>query len=320
MSRKLPPLNALRTFEAAARHLSFTRAADELYVTQAAVSHQVKALEEYLSIQLFKRLNRALLLTEEGQHYYPAVRVALDDIAQATQSLYRAETSGVLTVSVNPSFASLWLVPRMHRFAKLYPDIDIRIAADDALVDFDRDNVDVAVRYGRGNWPKLHVEKLMAEELFPVCSSRYLEDHPELKTPRGLKGHTLIHDYAFANELDLQWEDWIRKAGVEGVDPSRGPTFSHMHMVMQACLAGEGVALGRFAMIQDDLKAGRLVRLFDFSVKVDIAYYFCCPLDATQRYKVKAFRDWLLSETKDIRARRSGATGNKQPLNEQDHD
>jgi LysR family glycine cleavage system transcriptional activator len=153
MARKLPPLNALRAFEAAARHLSFTRAADELFVTQAAVSHQVKTLEEHLGIKLFRRLNRALMLTDEGQKYFPDVRDALDQLAQATKSLHKSDTSGVMTLSVMPSFASLWLVPRLQNFTTAYPDIDLRISADDKIVDFNQDDVECAIRYGLGKWP-----------------------------------------------------------------------------------------------------------------------------------------------------------------------
>lgn len=296
MTRNLPPLNALRAFEAAARHLSFTKAADELNVTQAAVSHQVKALEERLNIRLFKRLNRALMLTDDGQKYFPDLRDALDLISQSTDKLLKSDSNGVLTVSVMPSFASLWLVPRIQIFSRLYPDIDVRISADDRLTDFNLDHVDVAVRYGRGRWPGLHVEKIMEEEIFPVCSARYLEDHPELKTPNDLVGHTLLHDYAFADEAFLTWAYWIKHAQVKGIDPSRGPKFSHTHMVMQACMAGEGIAMGRSAMIKSDLDAGRFIRLFDFAVASDVAYYFVCPTSTIERFKNTAFRDWLLSE------------------------
>jgi len=299
MARKLPPLNALRAFESAARHLSFTRAAGELFVTQAAVSHQVKSLEEHLGLTLFKRLNRALMLTDEGQRYFPEVRDALDKISAATLSLQKSDTSGVLTVSVMPSFASLWLVPRINVFSQLYPDIDVRIAADDARVDFNHDDVDCAVRYGLGKWEGIYKEKFMEEDVFPVCSPYYLEKHPSISEPEGLKGHNLIHDYAVYSQAEahLTWEYWLKQGNIKGVDHTRGPKFSHTHMVMQACIAGEGIALGRSAMIQSELDSGRLVRLFDFSVTSEVAYYFVCPENAIERFKIKAFRDWLLSES-----------------------
>ena len=299
MARKLPPLNALRAFEAAARHLSFTRAADELFVTQAAVSHQVKALEEHLSIKLFKRLNRALMLTDEGQKYFPAVRDALDQLAQATQSLHKSDTSGVMTVSVMPSFASLWLVPRLQNFSSAHPEIDLRISADDRLVDFNHDDVDCAIRYGLGTWPDVYKKKFMEEAVFPVCSPHYLAKHPSISSPEGLNGHVLLHDFAVYSKAErhLTWEHWLNEAGIENVDYTRGPKFSHTHMVMQSCIAGEGVALGRSALIQNELDSGRLVRLFDYAIKSHVAYYFVCPPDGIERFKNKAFCDWLLSES-----------------------
>ncbi len=302
MARKLPPLNALRAFEAAARHLSFTRAAEELFVTQAAVSHQVKALEEHLGIQLFKRLNRALMLTDEGQRYFPDVRDALDQLSNATRSLHKSDTSGILTVSVMPSFASLWLVSRIPNFTHAHPDIDLRIAADDRVVDFAQDDVDCTIRYGMGKWPDVYKEKFLEEEVYPVCSPYYLERHPSITTPEGLKGHTLLHDYALRSQAEehLSWEYWLEQAGIEGVDHTRGPKFSHTHMVIQSCMAGEGIAMGRSAMIQNELEAGRLIRLFDFAVKAEIAYYFVCPENAIERFKIKAFRDWLLSESPNL--------------------
>jgi len=297
MARNLPPLNALRAFESAARHLSFTRAAVELNVTQAAVSHQVKALEERLNIQLFRRLNRALMLTDEGQHYFPDVRDALDKISQATDTLVKSDNNGVLTVSVMPSFASLWLVPRIQDFSRLHPDIDVRIAADDSLTDFSRDNVDCAVRYGLGRWTDIYKEKFMEEAVFPVCSPHYLDKHPSIKAPESLEGHVLIHDYAIHSDAEayLTWEYWCKNANITNVDYTRGPKFSHSHMCMQACVAGEGIALGRSAMIQNDLDTGRLVRLFDTAVAAELAYYFVCPKSAIERFKIQAFRDWLLS-------------------------
>lgn len=298
MARKLPPLNALRAFEAAARHLSFTRAADELFVTQAAISHQVKSLEEFLGLKLFKRLNRALMLTNEGQRYFPEVRDALDQLSHATEGLVKADNNGVLTVSMMPSFASLWLVPRLHKFSAQHPDIDVRISADDALVDFSRDDVDCAIRYGMGRWENVFVEKFLEEEIFPVCAPHYLDAHPSLKSIEALRTHKLIHDYALNSDAEkhLSWEYWLRHAGLTDVDFRRGPKFSHTYMVIQACMSGEGVALGRSALIQDELDSGRLVRLYDVSVKAEIAFYFVCAPQLVERPKIRAFRDWLLAE------------------------
>ena len=191
MSRRLPPLNALRAFEAAARHLSFTRAASELNVTQAAISHQIKTLEEHLGLPLFRRLNRALMLTDEGQSLFPAVRDALDGLAEAIARLRAGETGGTLTVSTLPSFAVKWLVPRMSHFQDRHPDIDLRISAKEYLVDFTRDGIDVAIRFGRGDWPGVRAEWMADEELTPVCSPSLL---PGLRSPGDLAHVTLLHE------------------------------------------------------------------------------------------------------------------------------
>lgn len=299
MSRKLPPLNALRAFEAAARHLSFTRAADELFVTQAAISHQVKALEDHLGIKLFKRLNRALMLSDEGQRYYPAVRDGLDQLANATEQLLKSDRDGLLTVSTTPSFASLWLVPRIQNFTRKYPEIDVRIAAEDRVVDFDRDDVDCAIRYGKGGWSNLFQTKLMDEKHFPVCSPHYLARYPGLTEPRALKNHTLLHDYAIISKEET-WEHWLKKANATEVNASRGPKFSHTHMVIQACIAGEGIAIGRTTMIQAELDSGRLVPLFDVVVENDTTAFFVCKPKTEEKYKISVFRDWLLSEIKNL--------------------
>ena len=291
MSRRLPSLNGLKAFEAAARHLSFTRAAAELNVTQAAVSHQVKALEESLGLALFRRLNRALLLTDEGQALLPPLSEALDRMALAVDGLARREETGTLTVRTLDSFAAGWLVRRLGRFRALYPDIEVRIAISDHLVDFTRDDVDMAVRYGRGEWPGLDSTRLMTEEIFPVCSPALLADGPPLEKPPDLRRHTLLHD-----EMREDWRMWLLAAGVGGVDPTRGPGYHHSNLVMQAAMAGEGVALGRSVLVADELAAGRLVKPFDVSLPAEYAYYVVYPEAAAGRPKVRALRDWLLAE------------------------
>jgi LysR family glycine cleavage system transcriptional activator len=201
MGRRLPPLNAVRAFEAAARHLSFTRAADELNVTQAAVSHQVKGLEDRLGVQLFRRLNRGLLLTDAGGLYMRELEDILDRLEQATERLRSSEAAGLLTVSTGTSFAAKWLVPRLRRFRDRRPDIDVRIDADDALTDFRRDNVDIAIRYGRGVYPGLSSTPLLQDIVFPVCSPTLIDAAHPLRAPEDLKHHTLLHD------VDVV-EDW----------------------------------------------------------------------------------------------------------------
>lgn len=290
MRRRLPPLNALRAYEAAARHLSFTRAAEELFVTQAAVSHQVKALEQHLGVKLFRRMNRSLLLTEAGQAYLPAVGRALDLLDEATRRL-RSDDRGTLTVSTLPSFAARWLVPRLGRFFQAHSEIDIRVAPSVALVDFDSDDVDAAIRYGKGQYPGLRVDRLLEEDLYPVCSPRLLDGRPPLREPADLRRHILLHDDP------SEWSKWLRAAGVaDVVDASRGPVFTDSSMLIQAAIAEQGVALARHVLAADDVAAGRLVRPFGLSIPADYAYFFVCPETSAERPKIAAFRGWLLRE------------------------
>ncbi len=295
MTRRLPPLNALRAFEAAARHLSFTKAADELNVTQAAISHQVKTLEDWLGLKLFRRLNRALRLTEEGQGYLPPVADALDGLDGATRGLLRGDAARTLTVSTMDSFAADWLVPKLKRFRALHPEIDVRITTSDKLIDFAREDVDMGIRYGRGSYPGLHSVRLMSEDIFPVCSPALLDGPHPLRTPADLKHHTLLHD-----DMTLTWKAWLRAAGIEGVDTSRGPFYQHSFLVRDAALMGEGVALGRGALVADALADGRLVRPFDISLPADHAYYVVCPEAAADLPKIKGFRDWMLDEVRAV--------------------
>ena len=288
--RRLPPLKAVRTFEAAARHLSFTRAADELHVTQAAVSHQIKALEEWLGVTLFRRQTRGVLLTDAGQAYLPALTGALDAIDRATRDLLRSGQAGILTISALASFAAKWLVPRLGRFADRHPDISVRIAAEDSLVDFAQSEVDLAIRYSHGAWRDLHYEKFLTEEFFVVCAPRLLSGPHPLKTPADLAHHTLLHD-----QMREDWQMWLEHAGVT-VAPGRSLGFSHSNMVFDAAIDGLGVALGRSIMVADDLAAGRLVKPFNLSLKAEFTYYLVCPPTHVARPKVKAFRDWVFDE------------------------
>ena len=303
MARRLPPLKALPDFEAAARHLSFTKAADELHVTHGAVSRQVKALEEHLGVTLFRRLNRTLLLTDEGQAYVAVVRELLERLAEATDRLKKRDERGGLTVSTSGSFAIKWLVPRLARFRTAHPEIDVRLQANDALIDFARDDVDIAIRYGRGQYPGLKAERLMTEDFVPVCSPALLKGPHPLRTPEDLRHYALLHEEG----TQINWRMWLMAAGVEGVDPTRGPIYSHSSMVMVAAINGEGVALGRAALIAEDLAAGRLVKPFDLALAAEWAYYVVYPPRALTRPKVAAFRNWLLEETASDRDPESAA-------------
>lgn len=295
MARRLPPLNALRAFEAAARHLSFTKAAEELYVTQAAISHQVKALEAALGVQLFRRLNRRLMLTDAGQLYLPALTEAFDGIDAATGRLRADENAGSLTVSVANSLAAKWLLPRLPRFRERHPEIDVEVSAADKLVDFGRDNVDMGIRYGLGNYPGLKVDPLMEDTVFPVCSPQLVEGPPPLRAPEDLRHHTLLHDDVGADQAP-DWRRWLKAAGVTGVNPERGPRYSHSSLVLQAAIDGQGVALGRSSLVSLDLEAGRLVQPFGPTLASNFACYVVSPVATAERPKIRAFRDWLLEE------------------------
>jgi LysR family glycine cleavage system transcriptional activator len=292
MARRLPPMNTLPDFEAAARHLSFTKAAEELNVTHGAVSRQVKSLENYLGVPLFRRLNRALRLTDEGQAYAHSVRELLDSLTDATRRLRTSKDSGGLTVSTTYSFTSGWLVPRLGRFRALHPDVNVRLQAHDHVIDFTRDNVDLAIRYGRGQYPGLIAERLLSDDYAPVASPALLKGKHPLRKPADLRHHVLLHEEN--NEVD--WRMWLMAAGVEGVDAARGPIFSHSPLTIQAAIHGEGVALGRTALIEEELASGRLVRLFDLRMKAEMAYYIVYPPRAIERPMVRSFRDWLVSE------------------------
>lgn len=289
--RRLPALNALKAFEAAARHESFTKAAQELNVTQGAVSHQVKALETQLGLRLFLRERQRLAITEAGRAYLEIVRDAFDRIAGGTERLLQRQRSGVLTVSTSPNFAAKWLVPRLGRFAEANPGIDLRIGATVQHVDFAREEVDVAIRHGDGEWSGLHVARLCVEELFPVCSPKLLKGRGALRTPADLARHTLLH---LGEPLD--WNKWLQAAGVRDMEISRGPVFSQTSLAIDAAIDGQGVALARTALCASDLLAGRLVRPFDFALKVPYAYWIICPKVNADLPKIAAFRDWLLAE------------------------
>jgi LysR family glycine cleavage system transcriptional activator len=291
MKRSLPPLNGLRAFEAAARHMSFTDAAEELSVTQAAISHQVRGLEQRLGLKLFVRRNRSLLLSEAGQAYLPSVRAAFDQLNEATEKLLQKDKGGHLTVTTTASFAMKWLVPRLGGFQRANTEIDVRISTGTGLVDFSREDVDIGIRYGRGQWPNLMAERLVAEDVMPVCAPSLLKGPNGLRKPADLKRFTLLHIGNFPDD----WQVWLTAAGVKGVDASRGVSFDFALAAYQAAMDGLGVALGRNPLVEPDLKAGRLVVPFEFKRSSDFAYYLVYPPEAIRRRKIKAFRDWIVS-------------------------
>src|SRR5262245_50612783 len=291
MPRQLPPLNALKAFEAAARHESFTRAAEELCVTQGAVSHQVKALEAELGLKLFNREHQRLLITEGGRAYLAVVRDAFDRIADGTQRLLQRQSGGALTVSTSPNFAAKWLVHRLGRFAEAHPEIDLRVSATAVHIDFAREDIDLAIRHGDGVAPGLHVTRLCVEELFPVCSPKLLAGSKGLRQPSDLDRFTLLH----INDRQ-GWSQWLSFAGVTGVNPARGPILNQASMAIDAAVDGQGLALARSALAAWDLIGGRLVRPFDIPMPAPYGYWIVCPHASAKLPKIVAFSEWLLAE------------------------
>ena len=289
--RQLPPMSTLRSFEAAARHLSFTRAAAELLVTHGAVSRAIRTLEDRLQVKLFKRNIRAVVLTQAGASYFVVVRDLLDRLSVATVILMDQQTSGVINVSTIDSFGAKWLVPRLFRFSQKHRDIDVRLSSSSQLANFESDGIDIVIRFGRGNYPGLQSELLVQENLTPVCSPNLMAGPHPPRTLADLKHHTLIHD-----EFPIDWVGWLKFAGAPEIDARRGIRFQNSVHAVQAAVQGDGIVLGRSALVSDDLKAGRLIQPFNVVLPVDLAYYVVYPPTSITRPKVKAFRDWLFEE------------------------
>ena len=297
MRSHLPPLNALKAFEAAARHESFTRAAEELCVTQGAVSHQVKALEAELAIKLFNRERQRLITTGAGRDYLAVVRDAFDRIAIGTERLLQRQNAGVLTVSTSPDFAAKWLVHRLGHFVEAHPDIDLRISATLHHVDFAREEVDLAVRHGDGNWPGLDTVRLSSEQLFVVCSPKLLSGRRRATKPADLLRFPLIHMDSRAD-----WNNWMREAGVDPTGVTHGPVLNRASMVIDAAINGQGIALARTTLAAWDLINGHLVRPFSQALPLAKTYWIVCPKATASLPKIVTFRDWLLAEaSSDLR-------------------
>ncbi len=302
MPRRNHPLNALRAFEASARHLSFVKAADELHVTPAAVSHQVKRLEDYLGLPLFRRLPRGLSLAETGHGLWVELNDAFDRLDRAVEKVAELHASGALTISVAPMFAVKWLLPRLHEFDALHPDIDVRMSSSGDVVDFRRDDYDAAVRLGSGQYPGLTSELLFSESVTPMCSPRLLEAGHGLSTPGDLQHHVLLHDDSMAfSDAAPTWQSWLSAAGADQLDTSRGPRFGQPDHALQAAADGAGVVLGWRFLAGDDLAAGRLVAPFDLTLPLGSAFYLVYPEAHATRKRVSAFREWLLDATDQAR-------------------
>ena len=291
MSPRFPPLSALRPFEAAARLESFSRAADELHLTHGAVSHQVRALEEHLGAALFLRHGKRVSLTQAGRAFAESVRKALAEIARAADALHSGRLANQLTVSVLPSFASRWLMPRLIRFIEKHPDIDVNVFATNALANFAAGDVDVAIRFGRGPWPPLACEKVLDDEYLVVASPK-LNRGKLPKTPKDILACRVIRE-----DRDY-WMDWFAAAGVAIEGRIEGPSFNDATYSIAAAARGEGIALTRRSLLGDDLERGTLKRLFDVTVKSRESYWIVCPRELAETPKVRAFRDWVKAELK----------------------
>jgi LysR family glycine cleavage system transcriptional activator len=307
----LPPLTALRTFEAVARLKSFTKAANELYVTRAAVSHQIKNLEEYLGFQLIKRQTRSISLTSAAEAALPKLREGFNNLSDAVHLMSSHQANENINVWMAPSFASKWLVPRLHSFSLKYPEIDMQISGNIGLVDtaehgnvsmeeiFRSNNVDVAIRFGSGNYPGCVVNKLFSVKAIPLCSPDLLNDPKKpLKTPEDLKYHTLLHDNT-DYEGRPEWKAWLKHAGVAGVKVDRGLRFNHISLAMDAAIDGQGVLMGIETLARSDIEAGRLCQPFDLSLPLERSYYVIRPESMdSNRHAVDVFIEWIIEEAK----------------------
>jgi len=287
---RLPSLGALRVFEAAARYESFSRAATELFVTHGAVSHQMRTLENELGVPLFERRGKRVMLTHAGRAYADRVREALDQIAQATHQLRAGNRDNRLAISTMPSFAARWLTPHIGTFIERHPELEVELFSSPALVDFGREEMDVALRMGSGNYPGLYVEKLLDDVFFPVCSPSFNGGRLP-RTVAEMATMTLLRSEG------EDWEPWFEAAGVSGfVEPRGGLMFQDSSLLLQAAAAGQGIALIRPTLAFNELLAGRVVRLFETTTPCPWNYYFVCPHSALQTPKMQAFRAWLLPE------------------------
>jgi len=297
MSDRLPPLSALRVFEAAARRLNFRQAAEELYVTPGAVSQQIRLLEEHVGVQLFVREGRGVHLTEAGKAALPALRLGFEKLAEAARLMRQPQRKHRVTVSVAPSFAAKWLVPRLERFNAAHPEVEVWVSAEMAVVDFAAADVDLAIRYGAGHYAGLQADLLLGETVLPVCAPILLEAAP-IARPRDLLNHTLLHDVS-SGEADgaPDWPMWLRANGVDGSEAARGPRFNQSSLVIEAALAGRGVALAKRALADADLASGRLAAPLGESTELlAFGYHLVWPLERSFTPAQSAFIDWLKSE------------------------
>lgn len=287
--RRLPNLAALRAFEAAARHQNFSRAAEEIHLTHGAISHQVRALEAELDVALFVRHGKRLVITPDGEQFAAAIRQSLQDIATAAERLQKHSKQKRLSITSLPSFAARWLSPRLGRFIEHYPDLEVSLESSNHLTDYLRESVDIGIRFGDGHYPGMVSELLMGDSYYPVVSPRYHGGHLP-QTPQELAASYLLR-------CDGEpWEPWFRAAGVDAEEPTGGLVFQDSSMLARAAVEGQGIALGRHAIVQSDIETGLLQRLFDIDVPSKVSYYLVYPEASLKKPQVRAFREWLLAE------------------------
>ena len=299
MLRHIPGLASLKAFDASARHLNFTRAAAELNVTPAAVSHQIKELEEAVGVPLFQRTSRHMQLTRQGMILKPAIGEALEGLTRALQRIRQLENPSQIRVTASPSIAAKWLVPRLDRFLETAPGADVRIDVSSEPLDFEREDIDVAIRFGDGNYPGLMVEKLFHDTLFPVCAPELLKGAKPLREPKDLLQFTLIHlEWEAQGAVWPNWRMWMLAAGVKDFNDTRGLHFSQTSLALQAAIDGHGVALGDSTLVGDDLAAGRLIKPFELALRspAQFAYHLITRRDTAERPMTKAFRNWIIAE------------------------
>jgi LysR family glycine cleavage system transcriptional activator len=289
MARRLHPLYSLKSFEAAGRLLSFTDAARELNVTQAAISHQIKVIEDFLGVSLFDRYPRRLALTEQGKSLLPEVTEAFDRVTTAIAALGQEQYSNMINVRLGPSFAARWLSPRLKYFWQQYPEIDLCLFHANSDTDFEREDIDIAVTYGKGNWPGLVSDKLLTLDFFPVCAPSFMHKDKPLTEIENLRYYTLLHDAGFE-----RWGGWLELAQLSGIGNRKGTIIDDTNVLIQAAIDGQGIALGSSAFIQDHLDSGRLVKPFDIELISDDSYYVVCPESHLKNPAVLAFKEWLL--------------------------
>ncbi|WP_210395696.1 transcriptional regulator GcvA [Motiliproteus sediminis] len=288
--RRLPPLNALRAFEVAARHGSFNAAAEELFVTPSAISHQIKSLEQFLDLKLFRRNKRRVELTPSGEKYLAPIQHALDEIDAATRRLLANPNAGAVTLSVAPAFLTRWLMPRLGQFQEQFPDVELRLSASMGNVDFNSSDIDLAVRFGRGDWPGLEAHFLLGMSVVPVCSPRLQNGKNPLRKPADMRSHTLIH---VSTRMD-EWRAWLRSAGIDEAGFGKDLRFSSTSLATGAAVEGLGIALADRHLVTKELKQGELVVPFDISLDTHSAFYLVWPEDQPLSYSATVFRDWII--------------------------